>query len=441
MRRTISETCLLNSTNVSPQKSVRRELVPDAINSVERGVDTPPPPPRLNVDADSWELTALPVKTVFSMRDIVQKVLAPLLDLQTLFNLSRVNRRLRTLLHEDKTLEEAKGYTGTMADYPDFVVVKHMSNLRVTAWMARRWKATYPLVVDYNGGVYSVEQDTVHFMQHLIGPLLNRSKLPDEELSRHMEVICTAVFPEEEEELSNVHRYKRDRPVSYLDHMIEDIARLACIRIRSPKTAMMLISAFVRSASPENTRVMWNRALLISQVSGNANLSCAIVEAHGPLHPAVNHQEMMLLLACASGKPDFFESEYIRCGKCVSIPELILFAKICNQNGMVRYILDVHCTCSDIEKVVQFVEFIPTPTVMILILTGKLTNTAVFSSQNYEVGLEPDDHVKFERHVTKLQTMFMDAHIRKAGGNQEDPAERMKVSHLFKKLVRNRQRH
>ena len=180
MKRSASETHDLESENIATQKFSRVETVTDTCN------DEP---------IDSWALTALPIKMVFSMRDIVQKVLAPLLDLETLFNLSRVNRRLRTLLHENPLLEAAKGYKGTMDDYPDFAV-EHMTNLRVTEWMARRWKATFPLIVNLNGGIYTTACDYDHFLKHLVWPLLEKSKLPDEELSQHLALIVAGVFPD-----------------------------------------------------------------------------------------------------------------------------------------------------------------------------------------------------------------------------------------------------
>jgi hypothetical protein len=408
MKRSGSGTHDLESENIATQKSSRVETVTDICR---------------DETIDSWALTVLPVKMVFSMRDIVQKVLAPLLDLETLFNLSRVNRRLRTLLHLEPLLEAAKGYKGTMADYPEFVV-EHMTEPRVTEWMARRWKATYPLIVEFGGGIYTTECDYDHFLKHLVWPLLEKSKLPDEELSQHMALIVAAVFPEwfSERRTEKMRSYLMSQssyPMLDRDSLLEKIAHAACKRIHDPVTAMTLIELFVtlvvKKTQFQEMSPFWDRALLFAQIAGNARLATAIVAVHGPLKPEENHPKMMLLFACASGKLDFFEQEYARLGKCIPIPELILFAKLCEQVGMVRYLIDVHCSIGDLEKTMQYINRVNAGFAFVLMQTAKIAKASLFAYE-FERDIRPDHEMfQFTGHVIELTKMLVDACFPKSG--------------------------
>ena len=436
MKRSGSGTHDLESENIATQKFARDEAVTETGPHVGGGDDKDPPPP---ANTDSWILTALPVKMVFCTRDIVLKVMAPLLDLGTLFNLSCVNRRLRTILCEEPSLQAAKGYKGTMADYPEFLL-EHVSDLRVTQWMARRWKRTYPLVVDFCGGIYTSECDYDHFLKHLVWPLLEKSKLPDEELGHHLALILPIIFPDWfsvnwARQMTAYVRTKESPRMVDRDTLLENIAHAACKRIHDPLMAMTLIEVFVTviksKTAADNVKCFWDRALLFAQIAGNARLAAAIVSVHGLLLPAENHPRMMLLFACASGKLDFFEQEYARVGNCVPIPELLLFAKLCEQAGMVRYLIDVHCHIGDLEKIVRFLDRIDLGAAFILMQTAKIAKASLFS-YGFDREIRPDQEVfKFERHVIKLTAMLVDAYIRKSGGNPNDSAERSKVQQIF----------
>ena len=184
---------------------------------------------------------------------------------------------------------------------------------------------------------------------------------------------------------------------------------------------MTLIEVFVtivtRKRQFENVSPFWDRALLFAQIAGNARLTAAIVAVHSPLKPEENHPKMMMLFACASGKLDFFEQEYVRLGKCVPIPELLIFAKLCEQAGMVRYLIDVHCSIGDLDKIVQFIDRISPAFAFILMQTAKIAKASLFS-RAFDRDIRPDQEMfKFERHVIKLTAMLVDAHIRKSGGD------------------------
>jgi hypothetical protein len=253
-------------------------------------------------------------------------------------------------------------------------------------------------------------------------------------------VIVSTMFPDwvcENRAASMMNNYLFSRgsfTTTNRDTLLEKIAHAACKRIHDPVTAMTLIKVFVTAikikTGVDNVKPFWDRALLFAQISGNARLADAIVSVHGLLQPAENHPRMMLLMACASGKLDFFEREYARLGKCVPLPELILFAKLCEQTGMVRYLIDVHCLLGDLEKIAHFIHTMSNQFASVLLITVKIAKSSLFSA-GFNRQVAPEDGFEFRQHADKLSSMMVDAYIRKRMGNPNDVFERIRVEQMF----------
>lgn len=287
--------------------------------------------------------------TVFGNKDIVSGVIAPFLSLLSLFQLSRVCKRLQTILATNPTLNLAKQYTGRVSDFK-LMVCKDKTDLRVTRYMTCFRPMIAHRTVNYQMPVprytlapgtwwRAAEQaidnsrdckDTLMYIEeHLVLPLLKRSPLPDEELTRHVDLIY---------QMGNLANIQRRYESDYTDTIDRDTAALVTYRIQNPKLAVTLLYRYCHAFAPanvyKNAFLQW--ASKCAQMGANKTVRDALINEL--THPASVWHNECLLLASAMSNPAFFDNEYVRLGS-VSLENLTVFCALAGSDEMFSHVI------------------------------------------------------------------------------------------------------
>lgn len=298
---------------------------------------------------------------VFTTRDLVVDKLAPLLDLLSLFNLSRVNLRLRQLLSRTTTLQIATKYRGsaesdlpgTFLEYPDKRVTAYMTTRktrpRSNADPMRQyfgvrgvapWEDSVHIVVTGDARADIVE----HHLKHLVLPFVRDSKLPNAQLTAHLELLYPVLFG-----LSFDDNYTFKRRFSV---ETRDLFRLLILviahRVQSGPIVLWHCNLYRESVAryagiyPSG---VWDIALLYAQGGGNKVGREALLHRIGQLGMRPQLDDRTLLLAATGSNPAFFDAEYARVkslavSRAVPVTDLLVCASFWESEDMFFHILN-----------------------------------------------------------------------------------------------------
>lgn len=285
---------------------------------------------------DSEELNSrhqITVNQVLGSHDLVPTLIAPLLDLRSLYYLSRVNRRLRELLYWTPTLEKARHYKGTITgDFPETLLA--YPDIRITRYLAS------VVFADGGGGNDKVSLPWLetcrptqpgHRIEYLnrnvLVPLLTCASLSNDELAQHVTLIHNYMFRD-----FSANRYGiagdsfRLNLCTVLSHVIltqlaKRVANIDIFRWHWRVYAPLLL------LSENHMRVFLHKYVLIAQTGANVIVRDGIISDIGQMYA---HQAGPLLFAAvASDRVDFFNAEFVRLGQPVSTGTLITVAALC----------------------------------------------------------------------------------------------------------------
>lgn len=298
---------------------------------------------------------------VFTTRDLVVDKLAPLLDLLSLFNLSRVNLRLRELLSRTTTLQIATKYKGsaesdlpgTFLEYPDERITAYMTTRktrpRSNADPMRQyfgvrgvapWEDSVHIVVTKDARADIVE----HHLKHLVLPFVRDSKLPNAQLTAHLELLYPVLFG-----LSFDDNYTFMRGFSV---ETRDLFRLLVLviahRVQSGPIVLWHCSLYRESAARYSgiyPSGVWDIALLYAQGGGNKVGREALLHRIGQLGMRPQLDDRTLLLAATGSNPAFFDAEYARVkslavSPAVPVTDLLVCASFWESEDMFFHILN-----------------------------------------------------------------------------------------------------
>lgn len=309
------------------------------------------------VDASGSQNYNAPILQVFTTRDLVVHKLAPLLDLLTLFNLSRVNRRLHELLSQTNTLQTVLKYKGnaasdlpgTFLEYPDERITAYMTTRRKRYSLAKH-DPYLPFGFDYivPWEVVSVFARVAHrdmraniiehYLKELVFPFVRDSKLPDEQLTKHLELLYPALFRPAFTEFRFRQRVS-DETCELLRLLIIMVAR----RVQGADLVMWHCDLYRDTVARETGTYpigVYDIALLHAQGGGNKVVREAMSGCIRQLGMSPRVGKMTLLLAATGSNPAYFDAEYVRLGKCVSTIELLICSSFWESEDMFFHILD-----------------------------------------------------------------------------------------------------
>lgn len=260
------------------------------------------------------------VGQVFGSHDLVPNMIAPLLDLRSLFNLSRVNRRLRELLYWTPTLKKVRHYKGTLADFPKTLLV-HL-DVRISQYMSEGpWARNVPRKfeeerLDETGGWTREEHQLEYILEQVVSPLVFSTTVSDDDLTEHMTAIHASILCSFS---TKNFIYGLWKPESF--RMVECVTKQVARRVKSIPVFKWF---FELSVSPSidfgEHYGLLHRFALVSQTGVNTVVrDYCMVLMGGHLIPKNAASQPLLFSAIASDNVSHFESEYIRLGKCTSI--------------------------------------------------------------------------------------------------------------------------
>lgn len=299
---------------------------------------------------------------VFGSHDLVPNMIAPLLDLRSLFNLSRVNRRLQKLLYWTPTLEKVRHYKGTLADFPK-TLLAHL-DVRISRYMSEGpWVRNVPRDLererlDETDGWTREELQLEYILEQVVSPLVFSTAISDDDLTEHMTaihagILCSFSTKNFDYGLWNLERIR----------MAECVTKQVARRVKSIPVFKWFFDELSVSPSIDYGEYygLLHRFALVSQTGANTVVRDHCMIQMGHLNPKNAASQPLLFSAIVSDNVSHFESEYIRLGKCTSIGVALAAAAMPKgPNGRIFSHLLKTATRRDVEGFFYFPPF-PSP--------------------------------------------------------------------------------
>lgn len=271
---------------------------------------------------------AAAVMRVFGSHDLVLRVLAPQLDLETLFHFSLVNRRLRELLSQTETLQKAKHYKGTEADLPGTLLA--YPDVRITRYMTSPlgfFSKEMPTLSRWELSMVERGEDSVtqHMLERFVLPLLECKLLSDESVTAHLTPYLLRPL--------GFSTFNRE-----IERLLYKTMTRAFARVRHPLIPYRIFQAHTNMLQvPEQHRAaMAHRNLLIAQSAGNPEARDALIAEYGPFQ---NNNDAMLLFCAAMSNPSFLAAERERLKHCVGAGILLAIACVFGVEPVMDYLI------------------------------------------------------------------------------------------------------